>query len=194
MPIHRPLAAAAVALALAAGSATPAHAGPPWISIELPANPMNATTRGAYLLVHSFHHEIALRQLIEGRAEGIVDGRRQSIALKFTDTSIESVRALQKNWPDKGTWVLVITVGEHSGGATALVGIAPDGTVRSVEVPTTTQGRWVVPREVTPHDVDALLTRIAATDTGRGGRPNLALLIGGLLVLPAGIAVLGRRA
>ena len=194
MAIHRHVAAAALALSLAAGTATPAHAGPPWISIELPANPMNSTTRGAYLLVHSFHHDLAMRQVLEGHAEGLVDGRRQSIALRFTDTSRDFVRALQKNWPDEGTWVLVITVGGHPDGATALVGIAGDGTVRSVDVPTTRQGRWVVPRQVTPKDVDAMLTRLAAADTGRNSQRNLALLLGGLVVLPAGLVAFRRSA
>lgn len=194
MPIHRHVTAAALALSLAAGAATPAHAGPPWISIELPANPMNSTTRGAYLLVHSFHHDLAMRQVLEGRAEGIVDGQRRSIALTFTDTSRDFVRALQKNWPDEGTWVLVITVGGHPDGATALVGIASDGAVRSIDVPTRTHGRSIVPRQVTPNDVNALLTRLAAADDGRRGPRNLALLLGGLMVLPAGLVVLRRRA
>lgn len=189
---HRHAVAAALAFCAAAVTATPAHAGPPWISIELPANPMNTTTRGAYLLVHSFHHDIALRQVLEGRAEGILDGRRQTIPLTFTDTSRDFVRALQKNWPDKGTWVLVITTGGHPDGATALIGIASDGTVRSVDVPTTKQGRWVVPRAVSQADVDAMLTRLASADEDHDARKELALVLGGLLVLPVGMLVFRR--
>ncbi len=30
--------------------------GPPWISIEIPANPMDAAARGAAMLVHAYHH------------------------------------------------------------------------------------------------------------------------------------------
>jgi hypothetical protein len=193
MPSHRLLAAAALALAATVSATTPAHAGPPWISIELPANPMNTTTRGAYLLVHSFHHDIALRQVLEGRAEGIVDGRRQTIPLTFTDTSRDFVRALQKNWPDKGTWVLVITTGGHPDGATALVGIGSDGAVRSVDVPTTKQGRWVVPRAVSQADVNAMLTRLASSEANNDAHRNLALALGGLLVLPVGVMALRRR-
>ena len=45
------LAAAVLTLAAAA----PAF-GPPWISIETPPNPYDAASRGAFLLVHTFHH------------------------------------------------------------------------------------------------------------------------------------------
>ena len=185
---NRLLVAGVLTLAAALGAATPAHAGPPWISIELPANPMNTTTRGAFLLVHTFHHDLALRQVLEGRAEGIVNGRRQSIPLTFTDTSRDFVRAVKKNWPDEGTWVLVITTGGHKDGATALVGIGTDGKVHSVEVPSKTQGRWTVPQPATDAEVDAMLTRMAATTTDPQRRPLLAVLLGGLLLLPAGIA------
>jgi hypothetical protein len=191
MPSHR-LLAAALAFAATVGTAAPAHAGPPWISIELPANPMNTTTRGAYLLVHSFHHDVALRQVLEGRAEGLVNGKRQTINLTFTDTSRDFVRALKKTWPDKGTWVLVLTVGGHGDGATALVGIGSDGAVRSIEVPTRTDGRNIVPRRVSQADVDAMLSRLAAADRAPTGDTRLALVLGGMLVLPAGLLLYGR--
>jgi len=190
---NRLLIAGALTLAAAVGAATPAHAGPPWISIELPANPMNTTTRGSFLLVHTFHHDLALRQVLEGRAEGIVDGRRQSIPLTFTDTSRDFVRGVTKNWPDKGAWVLVITTGGHKEGATALVGIGTDGKVHSIEVPSKTQGRWTVPQPATQAEVDAMLTRMAAGDGTSPGTNNLALALGGLLVLPAGLVLFRRR-
>ena len=45
-------------LAVAMLLATTAFAafGPPWISIEYPANPYDSGSRGAFLLVHAFHH------------------------------------------------------------------------------------------------------------------------------------------
>ena len=54
--MFRRLAAFAAPLVLAALTASPALAGPPWLSIELPANPLNSTTRGMYLLVRTYHH------------------------------------------------------------------------------------------------------------------------------------------
>ncbi len=190
MPNHRLLAAAAIALLTTVGTATPAHAGPPWISIELPANPLDPTTRGAFLLVHTFHHDATVAEALTGRAEGLVNGRRQTITLSFEGTSRTGVRALRKSWPDGGTWVLVLTTGQH-GDATALVGISADGTVRSIDVPTRTDGRHIVPTKVSPSDVDAMLARLAA-DSGRDRPWNLALALGGLLVLPAGLVMFRR--
>lgn len=191
MLTHRTFAAAAVALVLALGAATPAHAGPPWISIELPANPLDRTTRGAFLLVHTFHHETAVRDALEGHAEGLVNGKRQTITLTFENTSREGVRALRKSWPDGGAWVLVLKTGEH-GDATALVGIGADGKVRSIDVPTASRDGHIVPKPATASDVDALLARLAAADTPGQPARGLALALGAILLFPAGILL--RRA
>ena len=184
---NRLLLAGALTLAAALGAATPAHAGPPWISVELPANPLDPTTRGAFLLVHTFHHQSAVAEALSGRAEGIVDGRRQTITLSFETTSRAGVRALRKSWPAGGTWVLVLTTGQH-GDATALVGIGSDGTVRSIVVPSRTDGRHVIPTKVTQADVESMLTRLASGTSSPGQGPALALVLGGLLLLPMGLA------
>ncbi|HEX6058177.1 MAG TPA: hypothetical protein VFZ11_04085, partial [Gemmatimonadaceae bacterium] len=86
------LLAVPVAIAVAAASsdspmsdaAAPATAGPPWISIEYPANPLDRTTKGAYLLVHAFHHGTPVGLPVRGTAEGLVNGARRTIALDFT--------------------------------------------------------------------------------------------------------------
>src|SRR2546422_5876042 len=97
-----------LAAACAALFASPALAGPPWISIELPANPYDQTMRGAFLLVHAFHHGKAMGYIVTGTAEGIVNGARQSVTLEFTETSRDGVHALKRTWPTEGTWTLVI--------------------------------------------------------------------------------------
>ena len=61
--------------------ATPAFAGPPWISAEFPANPHETATRGAFLLVHTYHHGTPTEFPLTGTAEGMVNGRRQSMRL-----------------------------------------------------------------------------------------------------------------
>jgi len=190
---HRLLATAALVAFAAVGAATPAHAGPPWISIELPANPLDPTTRGAFLLVHTFHHDAAMASALTGRAEGLVNGKRQTIPLSFESTSRTGVRALRKLWPDGGTWVLVITVGEH-GDATALVGIGSDGTVHSVKVPNRTDGRHTVPTKVSQADVEAMLTRLASAEPSRARDGDLALALGALLLMPIGLVVTRRIA
>ncbi len=173
-------------------AATPAHAGPPWISIELPANPLDATTRGAYLLVHTFHHETVVRQYLEGRAEGMVNGKRVTVPLSFTLTSRDNVRALKKNWASEGTWVLVLTAGGPEG-ATALVGIGADGEVRSIKVPSRNERGYTVPTKVTPADVDAALRQMVALDATSRAPGGHDLAIGLLLAVPAGALILRRR-
>ena len=167
----------ATALVLAVGAMallawTPAVTlGPPWISIEYPPSPYDQTTRGAYLLVHSFHHGTPVEMPVAGAAEGIVDGRRRSVKLDFTRTSRTGVYALRKQWPEGGTWMLRISVtqGHGSGNTvTALVDIGGDGQVASVKVPTRRQNGWDVPVAVTDGEIDAALqARISLASRGR---------------------------
>ncbi|MEO8226126.1 MAG: hypothetical protein ABI637_01790 [Gemmatimonadota bacterium] len=169
-----------------AGASSPAFAGPPWISIELPANPLDATTRDAFLIVHTYHHATVVNFALTGRAIGMVDGKRQSIDLAFTRTSIAGAYALRRNWPTQGTWVLAINTGVE-GGPTALVGIGADGEVRSVKVPRQAGQAWG--RPATDRDIDAALQSLAASDTASGKS-----LAGLAVLLPLGIgAAFARR-
>ncbi len=169
-----------------AGASSPAFAGPPWISIELPANPLDATTRDAFLIVHTYHHATVVNFALTGRAIGMVDGKRQSIDLAFNRTSIAGAYALRRNWPTQGTWVLAINTGVE-GGPTALVGIGADGEVRSVKVPRQAGQAWG--RPATDRDIDAALQSLAASDTASGKS-----LAGLAVLLPLGIgAAFARR-
>jgi hypothetical protein len=158
-------AAAAGALALVLGAAAPAPAttvGPPWISVEYPANPYDRSTRDAFLLVHAFHHGTPTQFPIRGTAEGLVGGRRRSVTLDFEATSRPGVYALRRQWGAEGVWTLVISVAPDQGAAQALVEIAATGEVTAVRVPTRRiqtphDGEMVVPRPVTAAEVDASL-------------------------------------
>jgi hypothetical protein len=59
-----------------------AQAGPPWISLELPVNPFDTTTRGALAVVHLYHHGDATAWPLEARAVGTVDGQRRTVRLE----------------------------------------------------------------------------------------------------------------
>ena len=148
--------------------AAPALAGPPLISIELPVNPYDQSMRGAFLLVHAFHHGTPVGFPVEGTAEGIVNGERRSVKLEFTETSRPGVYALKRMWPTEGTWTLVIKVVQgESDAATAVVELGADGEVASVRVPTERRGGWTVPAQVSMGEVDAVLrTRAAALARG----------------------------
>ena len=143
---------------LAVALGTSAYAGPPWISIELPANPYYATTRDAFLLVHAFHHGTPVGFPIEGSAEGIVNGERRSVKLEFAATSRSGVYALRQQWTADGTWTLVIrAVQGPADAATAVVELGPGNEVIAVRVPTRRQGGWTVPAGVAMEDIDRAL-------------------------------------
>jgi hypothetical protein len=146
------LTVAAVALSAAAPSFSP-----PWISIETPPNPYDQSSRGAFLVVHTFHHGELTSAGVNGTAEGVVNGARRSVSLAFDTTSQRGAYALRKQWPSDGTWMLVINTGGRAQGATALIDIAQNGTVASVRVPTKRADGWDLPQQVTARDIDAAL-------------------------------------
>jgi hypothetical protein len=94
---------------------------------------------------------------VTGTAEGIVSGARRSIRLAFDTTSRRGTYALRKQWPEDGTWMLVIRAAEGTGGVTALVDIGDAGNVAGVRVPTRRTGGWDIPQQVSAHDIDAAL-------------------------------------
>src|SRR2546426_6214920 len=153
-----------LAAACAALFAAPALAkGPPWISIELPANPYDQTMRGAFLLVHAFHHGKSMGYIVTGTAEGIVNGARQSVTLEFTETSRDGVHALRRTWPTEGTWTLVIKANQGPDDlATAGVEPGPHREVAAVRVPTMQRAGWTIPAPVSMDQIDAgLRIRVA---------------------------------
>jgi len=158
--------AALTALSLVAVLAmAPAPVGPPWISIEYPPSPFDATTRDAFLLVHAFHHGTPMNFPVAGKAEGVVGGKRRSIALDFTRTSRDGVYALRKQWPGEGNWVLAIDVTQEGNSkAGALIELGAAGDVVKVSVPTDRKDGWAIPRAITSAEVEAALRGRSARD------------------------------
>ncbi|HEY2374625.1 MAG TPA: hypothetical protein VGH98_01500 [Gemmatimonadaceae bacterium] len=149
---------ASLAIVAATPSSSARLAGPPWISIEYPANPLDPSTRGAYLLVHAFHHQIPISSPVRGTAEGVVNGERKSITLHFDTTSRPSVYALRKQWSDNGVWSPVISVAPHEDNiAQALIELSPDGGISSVRVPTRREREWTIPRLITAQEIEQSL-------------------------------------
>lgn len=139
--------------------------GPPWISIEYPANPHDAASRGAFLLVHAFHHGQNVAFPVSGTAEGLVDGARRTVSLEFRATSRPGVFALHKQWASEGVWTLVLAVRQGEGAANvaqAMVELGTNGQVANVAVPTRRDGQWLIPTGVSMSDVEAGLRTRAA--------------------------------
>lgn len=155
----------ALAALLVAAAPSAALAGPPWISIELPANPWDRDTRGAFLVVHTFHHGTVIDAPLTGTAEGIVDGKRRSVTLRFDKTSRPGVYALRNQWGNGGRWVLLISLAQsrHDNDIVQAVVTVSDGAVIAVKVPTEPGREGNLPRRATAAEVTAAL--------GPGARP-----------------------
>lgn len=193
MPVRNLCLAAALTLALSSA----AHAGPPWISIELPANPHHPSSRNASMLVRAYHHSASLNAPLTGTAEGIVDGKRVSLPLVLRPTNQTGVFAMTTPLPKGGTWIMAITVTASSTStATALVTVDPRGRIVAVDVPSSRTGDgWMVPRRVDGRDVEAALRAAHIAHSGAADSPGglpaglafvLPLLVGGAAV--AGVA------
>ncbi|MDF1505077.1 hypothetical protein [Roseisolibacter sp. H3M3-2] len=193
----RSIAAAAALVLLAAPR--PALAGPPWISVELPANPHQESTRGALAVVRLYHHGDPTAFPLQAEAVGMVDGARRTVRLEARPVGAAGTFAVRGALPAGEGWVLVMTMREGATvTATALVALDRRGDVAGVRVPIDSRenGRWSVPRAITAADVDAML-RVATTarvaDAGgtRAGAPGRGAATAGLAA--AGVGLLLRR-
>jgi hypothetical protein len=159
---------AGLAVALLLILSSTAFAGPPWLSIELPANPYDRQTRGSIAIVRTYHHGVPMQLQVLGTAEGLIDGERVSLPLELIATSSTGVYALKGELPGRGVWVLVVHGGAEGNGVTAIVEVGPDGSVRAVDVPTRGDDP-PIPRAITGPEIDARLRSLASVGPASGG-------------------------
>jgi hypothetical protein len=164
----------ALVMALTLSAFSTALAGPPWIAIEYPANPFDRASRDAFLTVRTYHHGDLTSKTVTGTAEGIVNGKRQSVPLDIRPGSQAGMYVVRWQKPATGRWVLVINSGVQGvTDATAVVEISPTGTVASVSVPTRAIANgWISPRPVASAEIDALLEGRAIASAGMQYRAN----------------------
>ena len=150
----------AIAAVLSAVAVTTAIAGPPWIAIEYPVNPHDPNTRGAFCTVRTYHHGDLTSFDVTGTAEGMVNGKRQSVRLDIRRLPQAGTYAVRWQKPAQGKWALVIsTARDGHYMASALIDVDARGQVASVRVPSDPieGGRWQVPRKIASGEVEALL-------------------------------------
>jgi hypothetical protein len=150
----------AIATILSAVVVTSAIAGPPWIAIEYPVNPHDPNTRGAFCTVRTYHHGDLMAFDISGTAEGMVNGKRQSVRLDIRRLPQAGMYAVRWQKPAQGKWALVIsTARDGHYMASALIDVDARGRVASVSVPSdpVEGGRWQVPRKIAAAEVETLL-------------------------------------
>jgi len=183
-------------------AATIAMAGPPWISLEYPPNRLDKETRGALALVRIYHHEHQGQFPVEGTAEGLVDGERVSLPLRFTTVGDEGVWAAWGNVPEEGNWVLAIHgTGGTSGAEVSILAALAEGNreISFVKVPRSREGNW--PRAASDRDVESMLRTAVVMAEAQGPSPFNAITVGeaamglggALLLLPFGLAAVRRR-
>lgn len=179
-------------LALTVLATTPALAGPPWISIEIPANPYNSMTRNAFCLVRVYHHGDAAYYPVSGSAEGLVDGARRSSEVSFRETGMPGVYAVNYQPSKEGAWLLVLRVGKDQeyGGATVVVTLNRDGQIASARVPMHRRDGHDIPAQVGKADVDRML-REQVAQAGSGDRRHSEWALAGLALVP--LALIRRR-
>lgn len=158
----------ALVFALSLTAFSVAVAGPPWIAIEYPANPFDQATRGAFLTVRTYHHGSFQSKTVTGTAEGVVNGKRQTMRLDIRAGSQPGMYVVRWQKPAAGRWVLVISSNTNGAAeATAVVEINPTGGVASVTVPTrAVGGGWIAPRPVLASEIDGLLQGRAIASDG----------------------------
>jgi len=144
----------------AASSSSNALKWPPWLSIEWPINPYDRSNRDALLLVHAaMRGAVPTANDLSGSAEGIVNGARRTVALRFDATSEPGVFALRRQWPADGAWLLRITLRNET---TALVSLDRMGAVASVDVPMQATSGGRIPRAVAPREIDSAVAVLAS--------------------------------
>jgi hypothetical protein len=90
---------------------------------------------------------------ITGTAEGLVNGARQSVALKLVETSRPGVYAVNQNWPPEGEWVIALQGKCADANAGAIVPIGPNGFVR--------ESSKFFPRPATNAEIETSLKALA---------------------------------
>lgn len=153
------LRSATLASALTLIAFSTALAGPPWIAIEYPANPFDRASRDAFLTVRTYHHGNLMERTVTGTAEGIVNGKRQTMRLDIRPGSQAGMYVVRWQRPAAGKWVLVINAGQQGVvDASAVVEVSPTGGIAGVTVPTRHVGDgWIGPRAVAAAEVEGLL-------------------------------------
>lgn len=168
--------AATLALSVSMAAATPLFglapavpsghpSGPPWISIELPANPFMPGARDAFCLVRVYHHGNAAYYPVRGSAEGVIDGVRRHVKLDLTDTGTPGLYAVHYHPDSIGTWILVFRVGsdDDHGTAVAIVTLGRNGQIVSAVVPSHQERGYLMPDPVSDERVDQMLRDAASS-------------------------------
>ena len=156
MRIHAK-ALSAVVLFLFAGAAV--AGGGFWITTYSPRAPIAAGIPDAVVVVGSDGCGGGAGATLSGTAEGLVNGKRQSVALLLTPTPKPGIFAVRRQWPSEGAWVLVMKAERGQISTGALIAVRPDGEAKML------RAKSAMPPPVSAAEVETALHRLAAAET-----------------------------
>jgi hypothetical protein len=111
-----------ILLTLALGTAASLMAGGFVLQIGKPSANPEAQAKNAVLVVRGYSCVEQEKTRVTGTAEGVVNGRRESIALNLIPLSAQSTYAVTQQWPGDGRWVLTFVMANaHFGQQSAMV-------------------------------------------------------------------------
>jgi hypothetical protein len=124
------LSASAFAADFALAIGNPSAASVPW-SEDPPGAPYQARkVKDAAFAVRAENCADPAKARITGTAEGLVNGARQSVALKLIAGSAAGAYLVSREWPPQGVWIVNLSGVCAGAKAGALVPIGPTGYMR----------------------------------------------------------------
>jgi len=156
-------------------------------------------TKDAVLVVRTFGCHQPADAKLTAKAEGIVDGKRDSVTVDLTPTDT-GVYAIKQQWPARGSWVIVITGNYNSMTSSLLIDVGPGGKVyadtRLAEGSQKGTHVRAARQEWTASQIDAALKPAGPVGEQTGERNGATLAIAGVgaAISLAGFVTLRRRA
>jgi hypothetical protein len=98
--VFGPMIALGAAISLVAGGFT--------LEIGKPSANPGAQAKNALLVVRGYACAAPEKTTVSARAEGVVNGKRESIPLKLISLSGESTYAITRQWPAEGKWIITV--------------------------------------------------------------------------------------
>jgi hypothetical protein len=93
----------------AASLVTPLFSGALVLQISNPASNQEAKDKHAVLLAHLSACRSPEKTTVTAEAEGIVNGVRKTLPLQLIRLSTPGLFGVERQWPDHGKWVIMIT-------------------------------------------------------------------------------------
>ncbi len=90
-------------------AALAAYAGGFFLTVDAASKSTDPKAKGAFLTARLTGCHEAEKGTLSASAEGIVQGKRQSIPLKLVKLDTPGTFAVARQWPDHGNWVVVLT-------------------------------------------------------------------------------------